>query len=63
MTAVDRQKRPVLRFEGQTQANTHRWDKQGKIKPIEEGVKSHGKRGDTRILSPSKKKQEKESRW
>ena len=23
MTTVDRQKRPVLRFEGQTQANTH----------------------------------------
>ena len=39
MTAVDCPKRPVLRFEGQTQANTHRWDKQGKIKPIEEGVK------------------------
>ena len=39
MTAVDRQIRPVLRFEGRTQANTHRWDKKGEFKPSSDDVK------------------------
>ena len=40
MTAVDRQIRPVLRFEGRTQANTHRWDKQGKFESSSDDGKS-----------------------